>query len=736
MSKRLAATLGSLTVVIAASVASAGTSGAAGTPYGLLRVTTSPALPSQISVDGVPRNTWGIDWAKFTPGDHDVCFGDVQGFTTPACHQVTVAEGATTTVQGAFTQRGYLQVTTSPPSPSQISVDGVPRDNWGLFTDLPVGSHQVCFGAVAGADPPACRTVTVTAGTTTSTTGVFTANSGAPGLTGVGMLRVTTSPARPSQIVVDGIPRNTWGLTWLEIAPGAHQVCFSDVEGATTPACQNVSVAVGATTTVTGSFGARGFLQVSTSPALAAPIAVDGVVMNAWGLYTDLPVGQHQVCFGDVSGYAIPACQTVQLTAGATTSITGTYTSASAGTWVELRKPDDSGSWIPQDANRAGLVVGKGYWCRGNCTTSGTLQMPGGADPAPYQFRTVRDTGAVMAYQVSGTDPVGTIVWTSPNAAPAHLQLPPSWTSPYADLVTSSGFVVGSGIDPGGERRVLLWSSPTASPVTVPLPSSWAYGKVTQVGDDGTLVGWGVDGFDSTYHGLYVSPPDYVAQAMADPGTYPNGGAAMALNSNGLIAGVGFDASDGQHPIAWTSPTTPPTALAMPGGYAFGQIVSVEENGYIIGTAQTSGGAPRVLVWTSPTANPSVLSAPSDALITSLVGVMDDGTIICNASGPGGDFTLIWSSPGSAPFTLSGPPGYSDIVAEGVSTDGVLYAGATDPIGRGVLLAWTSPTGSPTLITAPEAYDDVLIDIARFGAPVLAAGYDAADNAVGLVFIL
>src|SRR6202023_2208769 len=91
-----------------------------------------------------------------------------------------------------------------------------------------------------------------------------------------GLLRVTTSPAVPSQITVDGNIADTWGLNWLEIAPGSHTVCFSAVQGYTTPACQTVSVSSGITTTVTGSFVQRGFLRVMTSPALPSTISVDG----------------------------------------------------------------------------------------------------------------------------------------------------------------------------------------------------------------------------------------------------------------------------------------------------------------------------------------------------------------------------------------------------------------------------------------------------------------------------
>jgi hypothetical protein len=301
-----------------------GIAGGTTTP-GLLRVTTSPALPSQITVDGNIADTWGLNWLEIAPGSHTVCFEWIQGYITPACQTVTVTSGLTTTVTGDFVQDGFLQVETSPAVPGTISVDGIPMDDWGVYTDIPVGSHQVCFGAVPDYSPPDCQTVTVSAGATTTVTGDYTASPGAPGQSNVGLLRVTTSPAVPSQITVDGNIADTWGLNWLEIAPGSHTVCFTWVQGYVTPACQTVTVSSGLTTTVTGDFVQDGFLQVETSPAVPGTISVNGIPMDDWGVYTDIPVGSYQVCFGAVPDYSAPACQTVPVSAGTTATATGDY---------------------------------------------------------------------------------------------------------------------------------------------------------------------------------------------------------------------------------------------------------------------------------------------------------------------------------------------------------------------------------------------------------------------------
>ena len=302
-----------------------------------LRVTTNPAVAGKILVDGVPRDEWGLAWMKIAPGTHTVSFGGLNGLATPTAQTVTTTSGATTTVQGNYGANGYLRVITNPALASTISVNGVPRNDWGMWTALPPGTYTVHFGLVAGSNPPADQTAIVTAGATTTITGTFTSNPTAPGPdpTTFGYLRVTTNPATAAQILVNGVPRDDWGLTWVKLAPGTYTVSFGQGYGYTPPAPQTFTVTAGATTTWDAPFVVHGSLRVTTNPALAATIFVDGVPRDDWGMWQSMPPGSYVVSFGPVPGYVTPASQTATVTTSSLTTIIGPYVaapvSASAG---------------------------------------------------------------------------------------------------------------------------------------------------------------------------------------------------------------------------------------------------------------------------------------------------------------------------------------------------------------------------------------------------------------------
>src|SRR3989441_6400955 len=142
------------------------------------------------------------------------------------------------------------------------------------------------FGLAVGYNPPADQAAIVTAGVTTTITGTFTSNPTAPepDPTTFGYLRVTTNPATAAQILVNGVPRDDWGLTWVKVAPGTYTVSFGEGYGYTPPAPQTVNVAAGATTTWDAPFVVHGSLREATDAPSAAPVLVNGVPRHDLGM--------------------------------------------------------------------------------------------------------------------------------------------------------------------------------------------------------------------------------------------------------------------------------------------------------------------------------------------------------------------------------------------------------------------------------------------------------------------
>lgn len=306
-----------------------------GVPIGMgyLRAVPSTPLPVEISVNGLVRDTWATNWLALPIGQYEVSFSDFPGFSTPAPQVITVNPGVTTVVVGGFTQLGTLHVTTAPGAGvgAAIFVDSIASDMWGLWKFLPAGDHQVCFGLAAGKQPPGCQNANVSAGGVTQIVGTFADQAGAPDPTNWGYLRVTTAPAVASSILVDGVERAPYGLTWLQVPPGNHTVSFRDYPGYSTPLPSVVNVPLYGTGVVSGTFDAKGILEVILAPgafgAVNATIYVDGIARDQYGMYSYWEPGSHTVCFGAAAGFQqAPSCQQVLITSGALTQVIGAYT--------------------------------------------------------------------------------------------------------------------------------------------------------------------------------------------------------------------------------------------------------------------------------------------------------------------------------------------------------------------------------------------------------------------------
>jgi alpha-tubulin suppressor-like RCC1 family protein len=647
----------------------------------MLTVVSSPALPTQILVDGQIADSWRLTSLELPPGAHTLSFTHVPGYTEPAPQTTTLNSGATTMVTATFVQRGTLQVTTAPPVASQISIDNNPADDFAVTTDLPPGPHVVCFGIVAGFDAPACQTATVTAGSTTPVVGAFVPHPGNVGPIGVGMLRVTTSPPLPSQISITpagGSPyiADSWGLNWLQLLQGSYTVSFSHIEGYTEPSPQAVTVTAGLTTTLAGTFTQRGHLRANTAPGVAAAILVDGVPRDDWGMWTDIPTGSHTVCFGAVLGYTNPlSCQTAMVTAGQLTVVSAGYGHSLAVT--------STGSVLAWGNNGVGQL-GNGS------TTDSTLPVPvslptgttvtavaGGG----WHSLARTSTGSLLAWGWNGNGVLG-------NGTTTSSSLPVSVSLPVGTTITAVAAGYGHSLALTSTGTLLAWGSnghgqlgngtttDSSTPVAVTLPVGTTITKVAAgathslaVTSTGAVLAWGWNGLGQLGNGTTTDSPLPTPVGLA-LGTTISGVAAgyghsLAVTSAGGVLAWGYNGY-GQLGNGTTTDSSVPVSVSLPpgvstisaGAYHSFALTSTHNalawghNGYgQLGNGSTTNSSTPVLASTPPGIIVLVAGSYHSLVVTSTNSGLGWGA---NESGEMGNGTTINSA---LPAPVSLPAG-------------------------------------------------------------------------------
>lgn len=299
------------------------------TSKGLLRVSTTPAVPAMISLDGNWLSRWGVDWLEVVAGPHVLSFGEVPGYQTPPPQSVTVPSNGVAEVVGSYALLATLRVITAPAVPSTIYVNGLPRNDWGLWTNVPAGVYNISYGPVADFRAPPTQQVTLATGAQTEVVGTFNPSPGSRGPYPLdyGLLRVVTSPAVPSMICLDGRWMSQWGLDWVKIPLGRHNLTFSDVPGLLTPGPIEVDVlpATLGPNSCEAHFATAAVLMISTSPPVPSTIYVDHFERSVWGLWIDVAPGTYLVEFGAVPGMLQPSSQSVTVAAAEVREISGVF---------------------------------------------------------------------------------------------------------------------------------------------------------------------------------------------------------------------------------------------------------------------------------------------------------------------------------------------------------------------------------------------------------------------------
>ena len=327
---------------------------------GLLRVQTSPAVPTTISLNGVQMDDWALNWVKLPAGSYNLSFTDVYDYTTPTSVTVNYYPGTTGNIQplsspivispdvvteviANFTQDGSLRVQTSPPMAATVYCNGQPMDDWAAWTNIAPGQYTISFEAMNGYITPPPQVAHVTAGATTNIVGTYVTGANTVTPVSHGLLRVQTSPAVPTTIYLNGIQMDDWALNWVQLPPGSYMLSFSDVYDYATPTSVTVNYYPGTTgnvqslsspivitantvTEVIVNFTQLGNLRVETTPATAATIFCNGQPMDDWAFWTNIEPGQYTISFQSIASLLTPPPITVTVSAGAGIHVVGNYT--------------------------------------------------------------------------------------------------------------------------------------------------------------------------------------------------------------------------------------------------------------------------------------------------------------------------------------------------------------------------------------------------------------------------
>ncbi len=294
---------------------------------------------AQWQLDGGAPQASGVTLDQVATGNHVVSFTPVAGWIAPPSQNIFVDNKNPVALTGTYTPTvsGSLMVTIAP----QAAIDGGatwqvdgggPQASGATLTGLPLGTHTVSFSDVAGFTKPADLTVTITQDHTATATGTYVA---LPPPTG--SLKVTIAPQAAidggAKWQVDGGAFQNSGATVTGLTAGNHTVSFNMVQFFARPANQLVTIAAGATATITGTYTSTpqtGSVVINVEPSGARTAGgqwrIDAGSFHASGaLISGLPAGTHTISFSPTPGYVMPLSMQVSVSSGVTTTATGTY---------------------------------------------------------------------------------------------------------------------------------------------------------------------------------------------------------------------------------------------------------------------------------------------------------------------------------------------------------------------------------------------------------------------------
>ncbi|MCI5219633.1 MAG: hypothetical protein D3914_10725, partial [Candidatus Electrothrix sp. LOE2] len=303
----------------------------------------------------------GKEYNCFPLGSRTISFDDIDGWQTPEDIRITVVAGERAEATVTYSkdtpdpETGKVKVTILP---SEAVAAGAQwrtvtpsgpntwRDSGDVESGHPAGLLKVEFKDVSGWMTPDSKNVTVAAGSTKTTSGVYIRD--VPSDPETGSIRVTISPSEAVNAgaqwrTVTPSGSNTWrdsGEIESGHPAGSLTVEFKDVFGWMTPAETSVNVVAGTTKSTSGTYTqdspTTGSVQVTITPAEAVAAGAEWKIKpagstsfqgpyNSGETASNLEPGSAVVQFVDVTGWITPAEKTVNIVAGDTATASGEY---------------------------------------------------------------------------------------------------------------------------------------------------------------------------------------------------------------------------------------------------------------------------------------------------------------------------------------------------------------------------------------------------------------------------
>ena len=307
-----------------------------------------------------PNAKWRIDDGNWnnscavvmtTVGTHTISFEDVDGYTTPAAQNITLAAGEKLSKSVDYTGIQPMVTYTLNPSKGKWRLDGGGWNNSGATVATTVGEHTVNFQDIDGYTTPENQSITLQLGEQLFRNVAYEIIPP----TVIYMLNPSSGKWR-----IDKGEWNDSGVT-ATTTVDRHTISFQAVDGYTTPSSQSITLTAGQRLSKSVDYKP---IQPTVSYTLnptSGKWSLDGGEWNRSGATVTTTAGEHTVSFQDIDGYTTPAVQNIMLTFGERLSQNVVYEVIPPTVTVTLNPPEgkwriDDGEWNDSGATVATTV--------------------------------------------------------------------------------------------------------------------------------------------------------------------------------------------------------------------------------------------------------------------------------------------------------------------------------------------------------------------------------------------